>query len=221
MLKDLFIKEKRFFFSASRYTCYNNYRLCLFRSGAAEQESTIGGEQLQESSDRVFSLWAHRGTQRLPGTFHVVSTERLGFLLRRRLPTRRYLNRRRLHRWRCSLDTLIYIRQWRSRTSGVRGVRTPVRKIHNFWSMWFLSVIGLRVKHRRMCRYFLVIQAVWYVMTFFDCTADLVGQLNGNGQNGMLQIDAPTVEIVWLRHWHRLKWRHRIYGHSTIAMLWV
>jgi len=28
-----------------------------------------------------------------------------------------------------------------------------------------------------------------YVMTFFDCTADLVGQLNDNGQKGMLQID--------------------------------
>jgi len=28
-------------------------------------------------------------------------------------------------------------------------------------------------------------------MTLFDCTADLVGQLNGNGQKGMLQIDAP------------------------------
>jgi len=28
-------------------------------------------------------------------------------------------------------------------------------------------------------------------MTFFDCTADLVGQLNGNGRKGMLQIDAP------------------------------
>ena len=37
-------------------------------------------------------------------------------------------------------------------------------------------------------------------MTFFDCTADLVGQLNGNGQNGMLQIDAPAVENFWLRH---------------------
>ena len=31
-------------------------------------------------------------------------------------------------------------------------------------------------------------------MTLFDCTADLVGQLNGNGQKGMLQIDAPPVE---------------------------
>jgi len=34
-------------------------------------------------------------------------------------------------------------------------------------------------------------------MTFFDCTADLVGQLNGNGQSGqkgMLQIEAPPVE---------------------------
>jgi len=30
-------------------------------------------------------------------------------------------------------------------------------------------------------------------MTFFDCTTDLVGQLNGNGQKGMLQIDAPPV----------------------------
>jgi len=34
----------------------------------------------------------------------------------------------------------------------------------------------------------------------FDCTADLVGQLNGNGQKGMLQIDAPPVENFWLRH---------------------
>jgi len=37
-------------------------------------------------------------------------------------------------------------------------------------------------------------------MTFFVCTADLVGQLNGNGQKGMLQIDAPPVEKFWLRH---------------------
>jgi len=37
-------------------------------------------------------------------------------------------------------------------------------------------------------------------MTFFDCTADLVGQLNGNDQKGMLQIDAPPVENFWLRH---------------------
>ena len=34
---------------------------------------------------------------------------------------------------------------------------------------------------------------------FFDCTADLVGQLNGNSQKGMLQIDAPSVENnFWL-----------------------
>jgi len=38
-------------------------------------------------------------------------------------------------------------------------------------------------------------------MTFFDCTADLVGQLNGNGQKGMLQTGAPPVENFWLRHW--------------------
>ena len=37
-------------------------------------------------------------------------------------------------------------------------------------------------------------------MTSFDCTADLVGQLNWNGQNGMLQIDAHPVENFWLRH---------------------
>ena len=61
--------------------------------------------------------------------------------------------------------------QWRSHTNGVRGVRTTCkRKIHHF-------------------------QAVWYVMTFFDCTADLLGQLNGNGQKGMLQIDAPRSKI--------------------------
>ena len=29
----------------------------------------------------------------------------------------------------------------------------------------------------------------------FDCTADLVGQLNWNGQKGMLQIDAPLSKI--------------------------
>ena len=33
-------------------------------------------------------------------------------------------------------------------------------------------------------------------MTFTDCTADLVGQLNENAQKGMLQI----VENIWLRH---------------------
>jgi len=38
-------------------------------------------------------------------------------------------------------------------------------------------------------------------MAFFDCTADLVGQLDGNGQKGMVQIDAPPVENFWLRHW--------------------
>jgi len=32
-------------------------------------------------------------------------------------------------------------------------------------------------------------------MTFFDCTADLAGQVNGNGQKGMLQIDAPPSKI--------------------------
>jgi len=37
-------------------------------------------------------------------------------------------------------------------------------------------------------------------MTFFDCSADLVGQLNGNGQKGMLQIGAPPVENFWLCH---------------------
>jgi len=41
-------------------------------------------------------------------------------------------------------------------------------------------------------------------LTFFDCTADLVGQLNGNRQKGMLQIDAPAVENFWLRHWFRV-----------------
>jgi len=37
-------------------------------------------------------------------------------------------------------------------------------------------------------------------MTFFDCTADLVGQLNGDGQKGMPQIDAPPVKNFWPRH---------------------
>jgi len=50
-------------------------------------------------------------------------------------------------------------------------------------------------------------------MTFFDCTADLVGQLNGNGQKSMLQIDAPPVENFWLRHWPPPLMR------ATVAML--
>ena len=93
--------------------------------------------------------------------------------------------------------------------------------------MWFLSVIGLRVKPSGCANIFLSIRLsrrtgvcsyakqrilclrVWGVteydsdycfnclssfnhsrgyMTFFDCTADLVGQLNGNGQKGMLHI---------------------------------
>ena len=32
---------------------------------------------------------------------------------------------------------------------------------------------------------------------FLIARADLVGQLNGNGQKGMLQIDAPPVENFW------------------------
>jgi len=32
-------------------------------------------------------------------------------------------------------------------------------------------------------------------MALFGCTADLVGQLNGNGQKGTLQIDAPPTNI--------------------------
>jgi len=43
-------------------------------------------------------------------------------------------------------------------------------------------------------------------MTFFDCTADLVGQLNGHGQKGMLQIDAPPVENFWLGRWRGAAW---------------
>jgi len=37
-------------------------------------------------------------------------------------------------------------------------------------------------------------------MTFFDCTVDLVGQLNADGQKRMLQIDEPPFENFWLRH---------------------
>ena len=42
-------------------------------------------------------------------------------------------------------------------------------------------------------------------MTFLDCTADLVGQLNGNGQKGILQITHPRRKI-WLHHWTKLLW---------------
>jgi len=43
-------------------------------------------------------------------------------------------------------------------------------------------------------------------MTLSDCTADLVGQLNGNGQKGILQITHPPVEKFWLHHWTKLLW---------------
>ena len=63
-------------------------------------------------------------------------------------------------------------------------------------------------------------------MTFFDCTADLAGQLNGNGHNGMLQIDAPPVENFCLHH--RADWQTILFcslaildprvGHATDAL---
>jgi len=37
-------------------------------------------------------------------------------------------------------------------------------------------------------------------MTFFDCRADLVGQLSRDGWEGMLQVDAHPVENFWLHH---------------------
>ena len=80
-------------------------------------------------------------------------------------------------------------RQWRSHTSGVRGVRTPVRKIHNFWCV-ISQCYGVIIVSP-------IIQAVRYVMTFFDCTADLVRQLNGNRQKGMLQIDTIRYEMLF------------------------
>jgi len=48
--------------------------------------------------------------------------------------------------------------------------------------MRFLSVIGVRVK------------------PIADVPIFLPGQLDGNGQKGMIQIDALAVENFWLRH---------------------
>jgi len=79
--------------------------------------------------------------------------------------------------------------------SGVGAYAPTVREIHNFLGYLILWCNCLSFIVRS------IIQAVWYAMTFFDCTADLVGQLNGNGQKGMLQIDAPPVENFWIRHW--------------------
>jgi len=61
-----------------------------------------------------------------------------------------------------------------------KGAYALSGKIHNFW----------------------VCDFQWYVITFLIVrTIGRVGQLNGNRQKGMLQIDAPPVEIFWLRHW--------------------
>ena len=66
-------------------------------------------------------------------------------------------------------------------------------------------------------------------MTFFDCTADLVGQLNGNGQKGTLQIDAPPDEYFWLRHW-QMALEHMVsttctqnfrLGACPLTLIWV
>jgi len=53
-------------------------------------------------------------------------------------------------------------------------------------------------------------------MTFSDCMADLAGQLNGNGQKGMLQIDAPPAENFWLRHWPKMTNRTQL-NHMKIT----
>ena len=42
--------------------------------------------------------------------------------------------------------SVLHAYQWRSHTSGVRGVRTPCQENTFFFGMRFLSVIGLRVK---------------------------------------------------------------------------
>jgi len=55
--------------------------------------------------------------------------------------------------------------QWRSHTSGVRGVRTHCQENTYFW--YVLTVYHCSFNHSGG------------MMTFFDCTADLVGQLNG------------------------------------------
>jgi len=58
-------------------------------------------------------------------------------------------------------------------------------------------------------------------MTFFDCTADLVGQLNGDGQKGMPQIDAPPVENFWLRHCVKTTKKHNAASFSTMTYTFV
>jgi len=85
--------------------------------------------------------------------------------------------------------------------------------------MWFFSVIGLRVKPIADVSIFFVNYAkssLYRLQTnpahnvqsfrrydmswrFFDSTADLEGQLNGNWQKGMLQIDTPRRNFC-LRH---------------------
>ena len=39
-----------------------------------------------------------------------------------------------------------------------------------------------------------------------------MGQLNGNEQKGMLQIDEPPVENFWLRHRQLPQWRSNAVG---------
>jgi len=49
----------------------------------------------------------------------------------------------------------IILLQWHSHTSGVRGVRPPpCQEITEFFGMWFLSVIGLRVKPSKCANIF-------------------------------------------------------------------
>jgi len=50
-------------------------------------------------------------------------------------------------------------------------------------------------------------------VTFFDCTADLIGQLNGNGQKGMLQIDAPRRKFL------ATPLATKMFSHSALSQL--
>ena len=46
----------------------------------------------------------------------------------------------------------------------------------------------------------------------------MVGQLNGNGQKGLLQTDAPPVESFWLHHCAAYKVKARLQAKAKVKV---
>jgi len=76
----------------------------------------------------------------------------------------------------------------------------PMSGKYIFLGMLFLSVIGLRVKPSRYANIFVNYAKSSLYRLEANPAQNVCITINGNGQERMLQIDAPPVENFWLRH---------------------